>query len=145
MLSLFLQSRFLGKTRRSKKLSKRAARVNREPLSFKPPSDVKIMEIGFNDDNSKHAWYALTSKLKDVFIAIDAALAQNKRVLVSYSMGISRSATTVLAYLMYCFRLTFDQAYSFLYTKRQINPLDNFVIGLKAYEKRLFLSKFLFK
>ncbi len=118
-----------------------AIRVNQEKLKFVPFANTRFLELGYDipDDNSEQSWYKLSEKFVNIFKEIDATLAQNKRVLVSCGMGISRSATTIIAYLMYRYKVTFEQAYSFLYQKRStVRPRDNFIAGLKAYEKRLF-------
>ncbi|MFA5880237.1 MAG: dual specificity protein phosphatase [Candidatus Margulisiibacteriota bacterium] len=116
-----------------------AIRVNHQLFDFKPLTNIKIMELGFDvpDDNSEQSWNNLSAKFGVMFLAIDNALAQNKHVLISCTMGRSRSSTVVMAYLMYRYHVTFKQAFSFLFQKRLINPRDNFVAGLKAYEKRL--------
>jgi len=118
-----------------------AVRVNHEQFKFKPLTNIKTLELGSDvqDDNSAEAWHKLSAKFGDIFKEIDEALSQNKRVLVSCGMGVSRSATTVMAYLMYRFKLTFKQAFNFVYQKRStVRPRENFVDGLKVYERRLF-------
>ncbi|MFA5879946.1 MAG: dual specificity protein phosphatase [Candidatus Margulisiibacteriota bacterium] len=115
-----------------------AIKVNRAKVGNIP---IKVMNIGQNieDNNSVASWQSLSNQFNEVFKEIDAALAASKRVLVSCGMGISRSATTVIAYLMYRYKVTFNEAFGFLYQRRPvINPMPNFVAGLQAYEKRLF-------
>ena len=60
------------------------------------------------------------------------------RVLVHCKMGISRSASTVCAYLMKSLNWSLEQALSHVKTCRPIaNPNDGFIQQLKIYEGML--------
>ena len=52
--------------------------------------------------------------------------------------GISRSASTVVAYMMYTRKITVDEAYTLVSAKRPcINPNDGFVAQLRLFESEL--------
>ncbi|XP_026760366.2 dual specificity protein phosphatase MPK-4-like [Galleria mellonella] len=66
---------------------------------------------------------------------IDEGL-QKGNVLVHCHFGVSRSATIVIAYLMEKYKLTFEQAYSYVRQRRRfINPNPGFVSQLKEYQR----------
>ena len=51
--------------------------------------------------------------------------------------GVSRSATIVIAYLMWKKKMKFDEAFSFVQKKRTIVPNYGFKQQLKLFEKEL--------
>lgn len=57
--------------------------------------------------------------------------------LVHCVMGISRSSTLVLAYVMFHKKLNLKDAFNFVYKKRQISPNLGFLAELVKYEKTL--------
>ncbi|CAD8065469.1 unnamed protein product [Paramecium primaurelia] len=64
---------------------------------------------------------------------------QFTNVLVHCYAGISRSATIVIAYLMKTFKMTLDQAFSYVQQQRPIiNPNPGFMKQLQQYETFLF-------
>ncbi|KAN0053038.1 hypothetical protein ACTA71_012520 [Dictyostelium dimigraforme] len=66
---------------------------------------------------------------------------QGGRILIHCAMGISRSTTVVLAYLMKEDRMTYTEAFSFCKQKRScINPNFGFVKQLKDYQQHLTLE-----
>lgn len=63
---------------------------------------------------------------------------QEQNVLVHCQMGISRSSSLVIAYLMKEFGLSFSNAFNLVRSKRQvIDPNEGFVEHLKKYEQHL--------
>ena len=60
-------------------------------------------------------------------------------ILVHWQVGMSRSATIVISYIMKKFpEMNFDKAYKFVKSKRPIvSPNDGFIRQLKTYEKTL--------
>lgn len=54
-------------------------------------------------------------------------------VLVHCMFGVSRSATAVIAYLIYLKKMSFKQAFNFVSSKRPIQPNDSFIKQLIEY------------
>ncbi|KAL5107998.1 Dual specificity protein phosphatase 12 [Taenia crassiceps] len=52
--------------------------------------------------------------------------------------GVSRSATIVIAYLMWRFRMSFDEAYKKVLKSRRVSPNEGFISQLKCFEKMDF-------
>ena len=55
---------------------------------------------------------------EEAFRFIDDARARNGRVLVHCAMGISRSTTIVIAYMMLRYRMPLDATYAYVKTRR---------------------------
>ena len=69
---------------------------------------------------------------------IQEAKEQSTSCLVHCKMGVSRSASVVIAYLMKELNLSYDQAYSFAKQKRScVKPNDGFKAQLRTYESIL--------
>lgn len=59
-------------------------------------------------------------------------------VLVHCRMGISRSATLVIAYIMRKYKCGYEKAFNKVKDRRKIvNPNSGFVIQLKKYDKKI--------
>lgn len=78
----------------------------------------------------------LISKLPEAFAFIDEGIKTGGNVLVHCAMGISRSASTIIAYLMWKQRLGFAEAASQVYAVREIiSPNPGFVLQLRKWER----------
>jgi len=74
---------------------------------------------------------------------IDDALCSGGRVLVHCTLGASRSATIVIAFLMFSRKWTVETAFHFLKERRPvINPNKGFWKQLSEFEGRLFGKKY---
>ena len=74
----------------------------------------------------------------EVHKRINQALKEKKTVMVHCAAGVSRSSTLVLAYLMIEYRWSYEEAYTFVKSRRPIiQPNDGFVKQLKALEFKL--------
>jgi protein-tyrosine phosphatase len=92
---------------------------------------LKQLAIHLSDHHATHIdnWFDIALK------AIDTHLRQGKKVLVHCRMGISRSATMIIAHLMNRHGLTMKQAISHVERSRPIiNPNPGFMTQLKIFE-----------
>lgn len=71
----------------------------------------------------------------DLVDFIDNKLQQKQKVLVHCTAGISRSASVVILYLMIHYNLTYDDAYTYVKSKRPIiEPNPGFVYQLRQFQ-----------
>ena len=106
------------------------------PMSFELINNprIKLRHI-LADDSEK---YNIRFDFEQAFEFIDEAHMQGGKVLVHCMMGISRSATIVIAYIMSRYRLSFNSAYNLVKSLRpEIHPNRYFVNILKQYEQEL--------
>ena len=69
---------------------------------------------------------------------IEKSLDKNEKVLVHCKIGMSRSATIIISYLMKKYNMTVDESLKYLKEKRSIiKPNSYFYRKLKLYEKKL--------
>ncbi len=67
---------------------------------------------------------------------------KNEPILIHCMMGISRSASFVIAYIMNRFGLNLQKAFHFVRRKRPIiRPNSGFIEQLEMYEKQLHIQK----
>ena len=59
------------------------------------------------------------------------------KVLVHCAAGVSRSASIVIAYIMWDKKMSFEEAFEFVESKRKIGPNNGFIEQLKLFEKEL--------
>lgn len=79
-----------------------------------------------------HKFFEITNTL------IDHILSLNKKLLVNCQMGISRSTSIVMAYLIKHFGINEKKALQYIEDVRDIvNPNDGFMLQLKRYAKRM--------
>ncbi|XP_044595438.1 dual specificity protein phosphatase MPK-4-like isoform X2 [Cotesia glomerata] len=72
---------------------------------------------------------------EDTYQFIDNALQNDKKVLVHCYFGVSRSATLVIAYIMKKHKMTYEDAYKLVKSKRRfVGPNPGFIAQLKLYE-----------
>lgn len=96
-------------------------------------SEINIKHHVFDvADNSKQ-------NLSDLFPTLFKIIDKSPKVLVHCGMGISRSATAVLAYLMYSKKMYLDDAIKFVLKSRLcIFPNDGFILQLIEFEYKIF-------
>ncbi|GLC36185.1 hypothetical protein PLESTB_001371000 [Pleodorina starrii] len=79
----------------------------------------------------------IVAHLPQIFEYMDSAFSRGGVVLVHCMMGISRSASTCIAYLMWKKRLSFTQAAEQVYAARPfISPNPGFVLQLRIWERK---------
>ena len=99
-----------------------------EPF-FKDEYKYKILYIDDAIDENILPW------LQEAFEFIDSS---EKNIYIHCVMGISRSPSIVIAYLMYKNKMSYEEAYDFVKNKRNvINPNSGFQEQLKKFEKIL--------
>ena len=77
----------------------------------------------------------------EAFDVMESHVSCNKRVLVCCTMGVSRSATIVIAFLMKCHGWSMTQAIEYIASKRpQISPNLGFIKQLQSLEESLHPS-----
>lgn len=101
------------------------------------PVDVKCYNFPIRDDESQDIIPTITKCIK-----IIDSVKHKGNILVHCYAGISRSATCVIAYIMYTFNWPVEQAYRYVKTKRVIiNPNIGFLQQLYQFESSLNLDK----
>lgn len=107
------------------------------PMSYEIINNprIKLKHI-FADDSER---YNIRYDFDQAFDFIDEARAQGGKVLVHCMMGISRSATIVIAYLMSRYNMSLNDAYKLTKSRRsETNPNRYFMSLLSQYENELF-------
>jgi protein-tyrosine phosphatase/rhodanese-related sulfurtransferase len=100
---------------------------------------IKYLKINAVDD--VHA--DLLSEFPRAIEFIAKALGEGGRLLVHCNLGVSRSSTILISYLMFTRRWLLRDAYVFLRERRPIvRPNRNFIKQLLHFEEMLFGSKF---
>jgi protein-tyrosine phosphatase len=92
------------------------------------PSEFRYVKLNMNDNLSEN----IETRLSLSFFFIKKALENNEGIVVHCHMGISRSATIILYFLMKMYSWTYCEAYNFLKTKRpEIQPNFNYETQLR--------------
>jgi protein-tyrosine phosphatase len=107
--------------------------------NHKLPYEVKVKHLLLEDVEHQ----VIHDEFDSSFEFINAALQEEKRVLVHCAVGKSRSASFVIAYLMKSRGFSLKQAYDHVFERRPIiKPNDGFIRQLMLYEKLLHDGKF---
>ena len=94
---------------------------------------------GLNDDSSSNLLPEFPAAVKFIMDGIS----EGGRVLVHCNLGISRSSTVVIAFLMYTRRWILRDARQFLKERRPIiHPNNAFYYQLSKFEEMLFGKKY---
>jgi len=101
-------------------------------------NDINYMRIILDDD--------INAPISEIFVwawqFIEDALRKKQAVLIHCQMGISRSATIVISYLMISAGMKLDTAIAHIRRLRPvINPNRGFLKQLRALEQKLFARK----
>lgn len=96
---------------------------------------VKYMHIKLQDEGSS----PLIDHFENVFEFLDEAKRTKGRALVHCNLGVSRSSTASLAYMMLSERCSLGDAYTFLKQRRPISaPNRGFLLQLGEFEEYVF-------
>lgn len=100
-------------------------------------SDISYTNFPIMDDSSEIISY----RFRNVCDLIDMFLKAKHPVLIHCYMGVSRSSSFMISYLMRKYKVSYDKAYQFVKQRRPIiNPNPGFILQLKEYEKLLSYS-----
>lgn len=101
--------------------------------------NIKLMHISARDGKT----YNMRNDFEKAFQFIDDALRTKGKIIINCARGISRSATIVIAYLMYRYNLRLSDAYLLLLSLRpQIRPNSNFRRQLEMFEQELVYNRY---
>ena len=82
--------------------------------------------------------YNIRQHFEEAFQFIEDALSKNGRILIHCAVGISRSPTIVIAYIMYRYGMTYQNAFQYVQNLRpNINPNNSFKLQLQEFEYEL--------
>ena len=98
------------------------------------PSDFeyKVIEIIDEPDSDLKQYF------NECIEFIDRIVKSEKKIYVHCAYGVSRSASTVLAYMMATKKISLDEATKLVSAKRPcIHPNDGFIAQLKLFEQDL--------
>ncbi|XP_065209063.1 protein phosphatase Slingshot [Planococcus citri] len=111
--------------------------VTREIDNFFPGTFDYLNIRVYDDDNTD-----LLKHWDNTFKYISKVKKENSKVLVHCKMGISRSASVVIAYAMKAYNWDFKKAFEFVRKKRScIKPNQNFISQLETYQGMLDAMK----
>ena len=98
------------------------------------PKDIKYYHISLTDSNTTD----ITQYFEQAFNLIELARKKRERILIHCKLGISRSASIIIGYLIKYMGYTTSSALAFLRTKRpRVNPNPGFISQLNSYEKSI--------
>lgn len=98
------------------------------------PDGIEYYPFPIQDDPGELISY----RFRNISDLIACHIQANQSVLVHCYMGVSRSTTFVLAYLMRSKGMSYEHAFQYVQKRRPIiNPNPGFIAQLKIYEKEL--------
>jgi hypothetical protein len=107
--------------------------------------NIDTIELGIllNTYKIKHHVFTVydneVENLSALFLTLFHIIDSNNTVFIHCSMGISRSPTIVIAFLMYKYNMYLDDATKKVLQVREfIFPNDNFIMQLFKFEKNIF-------
>ena len=104
----------------------------------KLPKDIKELHLNIKDQND----FELINYFEESNKFINECKLEGGTMLVHCKLGVSRSASFVIAYLIENNKLSTQKALKFVKEKRkQIKPNDGFIKQLRKYERIIYLRK----
>lgn len=102
--------------------------------SYRKFKHIPVIYVNIEDNESEN----IAKYFKYLNDVIQGVERRGEKVLIHCRAGVSRSASVVIAYLMYRYKLNLEEAFEYVKNKRpQIDPNYGFLKRLKAYEKVL--------
>lgn len=100
---------------------------------------IKLLHIAAKDAKT----YNIRSDFDAAFKFIDDCLINKGKIIINCARGISRSATIVIAYLMFRYKMSLNDSFNLIVRLRpQVRPNSNFRRQLQLYEQELMNLKF---
>lgn len=138
-MSLILENLFLGDIDDAKNMKflkkNHITHILMVAAYYKPfyPKSFTYLHIEAEDSET----FQLSKYFDGMSDFIDNAIKQKGSVFVHCLMGVSRSPTAIIAYLMKYQKMSFLKSKSFVESKREVFPNEAFVKQLKEYETLL--------
>lgn len=103
-------------------------------------SNMTVLNLNWDDIPSQNI--NINNTLFRMIDIIDSYLTNNQKVVVNCFAGVSRSSSIVIAYIMYKYKLTLEEAFQYVKSKRPIiQPNPGFMQQLKELEPLLLTYK----
>jgi protein-tyrosine phosphatase len=103
-------------------------------------SNMTVLNLNWDDIPSQNI--NINNTLFRMIDIIDSYLTNNQKVVVNCYAGVSRSSSIVIAYIMYKYKLTLEEALQYVKSKRPIvQPNVGFMRQLKGLEPLLLTYK----
>jgi protein-tyrosine phosphatase len=103
-------------------------------------SNMTVLNLNWDDIPSQNI--NINNTLFRMIDIIDSYLTNNQKVVVNCFAGVSRSSSIVIAYIMYKYNLTLEEAFQYVKSKRPIvQPNVGFMRQLKGLEPLLLTYK----
>jgi protein-tyrosine phosphatase len=118
-----------------------AQELDLNPDEYMNEHQIKLVNIQAKDART----YNIRSDFDKAFYFIDSALQeQNGRIVINCARGISRSATIVIAYMMFRFNMSLSEAHNIVSRLRpHVRPNSNFRRQLEQFEHELAYLKYM--
>ncbi len=118
-----------------------AQELDLDPEEYMSQHQIKLVNIQAKDARN----YNIRSDFDKAFYFIDSALQeQNGRIVINCARGISRSATIVIAYMMFRFNMSLNEAHNIVTRLRpHVRPNSNFRRQLEQFEHELAYLKYI--
>jgi protein tyrosine phosphatase len=108
-------------------------------LKMKFPDRFKYFKYELNDSLNEN----IKSHFKSFCQQVNEEIKSGNKIYVHCSAGVSRSSTMVISYFMYKDKLTFEDSFQFVKSKRSIIcPNSSFVNQLKEFENILLQNDY---
>ena len=111
--------------------------VDIQNYTFSKIDNIKYLRVPIYDSPDED----IIDKINEVNTFIDNAIKSKGKVLVHCQMGISRSSSFIISYLMKTYNCSFDKVYDFVKNKRStVYPNIGFVLQLQKYQDILNIN-----
>ena len=95
--------------------------------------EIKYINIPIMD----HPKTIISHRLREICLLLDRYLTAGQPVLLHCYIGMSRSASFAIAYIMWKYHLSYKHAYRFVKRRSVVDPNRGFIRELKKFEREL--------